>query len=260
MTDRRRILITGARGSIGRCLTAGLRDRYNLRLHNRSPETEPPGFEHVTAEIHDYGAVRAMMNGVDTVVHLAANPSPSGAWDSVLNDNIIGTRNILEAAREAGVRRVVFASSNHAMGMYDRDGQWPIYTTMPVRPDSLYGASKVIGEVLGRYYYDAFGLSVINLRIGWYTEDVAYRKGDPILRAMWLGPRDAVNVHIGAIETAIPFGIYYAVSANPDRRWDITNTMIDLGYRPVDRWDEETGEEERHQPGDPPVRAPWPTI
>ena len=260
MDERRRVLITGARGRIGRCLTEGLKDRYALRLHNRTPETVPAGFNHVTASLADYEAVRDIVDGVDTVIHLAANPSPSGSWASVLEDNIIATRNVLEAAREAGCRRVVFASSNHAMGMYDRDGQWPVYTSMPVRPDSLYGASKVIGEVLGRYYHDAFGLSVINLRIGWYTEDLAPGREHPILRAMWLGPNDTVNVHIGAIETAVPFGIYYAVSENPDRRWDITNTMIDLGYRSVDRWDEALGTEEGHRPGEPPLRQPWPTI
>ena len=260
MTEKRRVLITGARGRIGTCLTEGLKDRYTLRLHNRTPETQPDGFEHVAGNLADYDAVRPMLNGVDTVIHLAANPSPSGEWESVLDDNIVATRNVLEAAKDAGTRRVIFASSNHAMGMYDRDGEWPVYTSMPVRPDSLYGASKVIGEVLGRYYHDAFGLSVINLRIGWYTDDLGPGKDHPILRAMWLGPRDAVNVHVGAIETAVQFGIYYAVSENPDRRWDITNTMIDLGYRPVDRWNEELGAEEGHQPGDPPLRQRWPTI
>jgi len=259
-TLSRTVLITGARGRIGTCLVDGLRDRYTLRLHNRTPETEPPGFEHVTAVLANYDQVRSMMDGVDTVIHMAANPSVHAPWDDILQDNIIATRNVLEAARDAGVRRVVFASSNHAMGMYDRDGAWPVYTSMPVRPDSHYGASKVIGEVFGRYYYDAFGLEFISLRIGWFTELERLRQHHelPILRSMWLGPRDMVNVTLGAIETAVPFGIYYAVSENPDRRWDITNTMIDLGYRPVDRWDEELGLEAPHEPGARPLRQDWP--
>jgi NAD+ dependent glucose-6-phosphate dehydrogenase len=124
--------------------------------------------------------------------------------------------------------------------MYDRDGEWPVYVSMPVRPDSHYGASKVIGEVFGRYYYDAFGLEFISLRIGWFTDraSIDRQKDHSILRAMWIGPKDMVNVNIGAIETKVPFGIYYAISENPDRKWDITNTIIDLGYRPVERWDE----------------------
>ena len=259
-SSRRTVLITGARGRIGTCLVEGLRDRYNLRLHNRTTETQPEGYQHVTAVLKNYDDVRPMMEGVDTVIHLAASPSVHTPWPDILDDNIIATRNVLEAAKEAGVRRVVFASSNHTMGMYDRDGAWPVYTTMPARPDSHYGASKVIGEVFGRYYYDAFGVEFISLRIGWFTEihRLSEHRDEPILRSMWLGPRDTVNVTIGAIETAVPFGIYYAISENPDRRWDITNTMIDLCYRPVDRWDEELGIESPHDPGSPPLRSDWP--
>ncbi|MBA3378558.1 MAG: NAD(P)-dependent oxidoreductase [Chloroflexia bacterium] len=257
---KRKILITGARGRIGTCLTEGLKDRYDLRLHNRTPETQPDNYEHATAVLNDYDAVRAMMDGVDTVIHMAANPSVQAPWDDILNDNIIATRHILEAAKEAGARRVIFASSNHSMGMYDRDGEWPVYVSMPVRPDSHYGASKVIGEVFGRYYYDAFGLEFISLRIGWFTErkNLVSRKDHSILRAMWLGPKDMVNVTLGAIETTVPFGIYYAISENPDRRWDITNTIIDLGYRPVERWDEYLEVESSHEAGAPPLREDWP--
>lgn len=262
MTDstRRTVLITGARGRIGTCLIEGLKDTYTLRLHNRTPESEPDGYEHVTAVLADYDAVRAMMDGVDTVIHMGANPSVQAPWEDILNDNIIATRNVLEAAKEAGVRRVIFASSNHTMGMYDRDGEWPVYVSMPVRPDSHYGASKVIGEVFGRYYYDAFGLEFISLRIGWFCDPEAIRnqQDHAILRAMWLGPKDMVNVTLGAIETAVPFGIYYAISENPDRKWDITNTIIDLGYRPVQRWDEFLVVDYSHAPGDPPLRADWP--
>ena len=75
---------------------------------------------------------------------------------------------------------------------------------------------------------------------------------------MWIGPKDMVNVTLGAIETAMPFGIYYAISENPDRKWDITNTIIDLGYRPVERWDEFLGVESSHEPGSPPLRESWP--
>lgn len=258
MADKRRILITGARGRIGKALTEGFEDRYTLRLHNRTAEPIPDRFDQVGGDIGDYDVVRPMMDDVDTVVHMAGDPSVTGSWESMLHTNIIGTRNILEAAKDAGVRRVVFASSNHAMGMYDRDGAWPVYTDMPVRPDSHYGASKAIGEVFGRYYYDAFGLSFISLRIGWFAADVERARDKPILRSMWLGPNDTINIVQGAIETDVEFGIYYAISENPDRKWDITNTIIDLGYRSVDRWDEVLGVGEDHAPGAPPLRQDWP--
>ncbi len=163
MDERRRILITGAMGRVGRALTSGLAETYTLRLHDLKPDMAPDGFDFAAADITSFEAVRPLMTDIDTVVHLAGNPSVEADWESILNANIIGTRNILEAARQSGVRRVVFASSNHAMGMYDRDGEWPVYHTMPVRPDSLYGTSKAMGEVLGRHYHDAFGLDFIAL-------------------------------------------------------------------------------------------------
>lgn len=258
MIEKRRVLITGAMGRIGRALTTGLAETYTLRLHDLKPDMAPDGFDFAAADITSFEAVRPMMEGIDTVVHLAGNPSVEAEWESILNANIIGTRNILEAARKAGVRRVVFASSNHAMGIYDRDGEWPVYHTMPVRPDSLYGASKAMGEVLGRHYHDAFELDFIALRIGWYADEPSKAKDQPVLRAMWLGPNDTINIVRGAIETETTFGIYYAVSNNPDRRWDITNTMIELGYRPVDRWDEATGLDEDHAPGSPMPWEEWP--
>lgn len=257
MGVKRLVLITGARGDIGTCLTERLQGAYRLRLHNRTPEAPLGGCDQVIADIAKLDEVRPIMEGVDTVVHLAGNRRVNGDWESILQANVIGIRNVLEAAKDAGVRRMVFASSNHAMGMYDRDGEWPVYNSMPVRPDSYYGASKAIGEVLGRYYYDAFGLSFIALRIGWFSADVTDGTDRPILRAMWLSPRDTANVVQGAIETDVGFGIYYAISNNPDRRWDITNTIIDLGYRPVDRWDEALGVYESHDPGAPSLREGW---
>ncbi len=133
------------------------------------------------------------MDGVDTVVHLAGAASPESTWDDVLGANVVGTRNVLEAARDAGVRRVVYASSNHVLGMYDRDEQWPVGPTDLPRPDSLYGVTKVFGETLGRYYHDAHGLSVLCLRIGWVSPDPTETDVE-LLRAMWLSEDDAERV------------------------------------------------------------------
>jgi nucleoside-diphosphate-sugar epimerase len=148
----------------------------------------------------------------------------------VLENNIIATYNVFEAARLTGVKRIVFASTNHVMGMYDRDHQWPIYADQPVRPDSLYGVSKAFGENLGRFWYDQYGISVICLRIGWMLPEPK----DDISRWMWLSPRDCAQVVSRALETDLGFGVFYAVSANSRRHWDITDTIERLGYRPQD--------------------------
>lgn len=230
-TERKRVLITGAGGRIGSDLAERLRDRYDLRLmYNRHVPTDPPVGDTVTANCASFDQVAAAMDGIDAVVHLAADPSTKGAWESVLENNINGTYNIYEAARQAGVQRIVLASTNHVMGMYDRDRQWPIYADQPVRPDSLYGVSKAFGEALGRFWYDQHGVSVICLRIGWWLPEPK----DDISRWMWLSPRDCAQVVSCAIDSDLGFGVFYAISANSSRHWDITNTIELLGYRPED--------------------------
>lgn len=228
---RRKVLITGAGGRIGGDLAQRLRDRYDLRLmYHRTVPADPPGEDIVTANCAEYDAVAAAMEGIDAVIHLAADPSTQAPWESVLPNNILSTYNVYEAARQAGVTRIVFASTNHVMGMYDRDGQWPIYADQPIRPDSLYGVSKAFGEALGRFWYDQHGVSVICLRIGWWLPEPK----DDISRWMWLSPRDAAQVVSRALDTDLGFGVFYAISANSGRHWDITATMEALGYRPQD--------------------------
>ncbi len=241
-SSHRRVLITGAGGTIGRSLTERLSDRYQLRLMHRSRPDDAGDRDIVAADIRNVDEVLAAMDGVDTVWHLAGDPAVPAPWESVLENNIIGTRNVLEAARGAGVRRVVFASTNHVMGMYDRDGAWPVYNDLPQRPDSLYGVSKAFGEDLGRHYYDAFGLEFIALRIGWFMDTPKMSQG--VGRAMWLSPDDCAQVFTCATVADVPFGVFYAISDNPDRRWDITDTMLQLGYRPRDSWTRALGIEE----------------
>src|SRR5699024_2743604 len=170
-TRSRRVLITGATGGVGSHLASTLAEEYELVLHGRSPEETTDGVDMEIAELSDNRQVRAPMDGDDTADDRAAAAPAESSWDLVLEANLIGVRNVLEAAREAGVRRVVLASSNHAMGMYDRYEEWPVYPDQLPRADSLYGVSKIFGEAIGRFYHDEHGLDVINLRIGWFAED-----------------------------------------------------------------------------------------
>ena len=228
---KRRVLITGAGGRIGGHLSNSLKERYDLRLHyfHTFPEQQPVD-DWIRADIADFDQMAPAFDGIDAVVHMAGQPSTSASWEEVHEQNIVGTYNVLEASRRAGVRKVVFASTNHVMGMYDRDQQWPVHASMPVRPDSLYGVSKAFGENLGRHYADQFGLQVICLRIGWFLP----HPHDDFARWSWLSPRDCTQIVWKALEADLAFGIFYAISGNGQRRWDITDTMVHLGYVPED--------------------------
>jgi NAD+ dependent glucose-6-phosphate dehydrogenase len=228
---KKRVLITGAAGRIGTSLAQQLGDRYDLRgaYFPAVPEHALIA-DKVLADVSVYEQIAPAFEGMDAVIHLAGEPSTRAPWEVVRSANIEGTYNVFEAARQAGVKKVVFASTNHVMGMYDRDRQWPVYVNQPIRADSLYGVSKAFGEALGRHYFDQFGLSVICLRIGWFLPEPR----DEIGRWMWLSPRDCAQVVWRAIESDVGFGIFYAISGNSGRHWDITETIERLGYRPQD--------------------------
>lgn len=228
---KKRVLITGAAGRIGTELTHRLKDEFDLRLQfNRNVPEDPLVDDYVIANIADYDQISPAMEGIEAVVHLAGQPSWKAEWESVHDANILGQYNVYESARRAGVQRIIFASTNHVMGMYDRDMAWPVYSDMPVRPDSLYGVTKAFGETLGRHYHDRYGLSVINFRIGWFLEEPY----DEISRYMWLSPRDFAQLVWRAIESDVGYGTFYAVSGNSSRNWDITDAVVRLGYRPED--------------------------
>ncbi|GAA1397920.1 NAD(P)-dependent oxidoreductase [Luteococcus peritonei] len=254
---KRRILITGATGNIGQLLSERLQDDYEVLMQGRTPRTPRQEKELLKVDLNDFEAVRGLMDGVDTVVHLAGAASPESTWEEVLEANIIGLRNVLEAAQQGKVRRVVFASSNHAMGGYDRDGEWPVYPHQIPRGDSLYGMSKAMGETMCRFYHDEHGLEVICLRIGWMSGDPMLAEAD-ILHAMWLSEDDCEQVVRRSIEAATTWGLFYAISDNPNRRWDLTNTMLELGYRPQDTWTDEAPEPEEVVEGGEAAPTNWP--
>lgn len=224
-----RVLITGAAGAIGSTLRAGLRGHYPLlRLSDvRTVGALQDGEEFMTADLGDYEAVETALKGIDCVVHLGGIPREA-PWAAILEANIIGTYHVFEAARACGVQRVIFASSNHAVG-YHRASE-TIGIDVAPRPDSRYGVSKVYGEALGRLYADKHGLSVACLRIGSFRE----RPEDARQLATWISPRDMVQLARCCI--AAPdyrFLVLYGVSNNTRSRWRNPHAAR-IGYAPQD--------------------------
>jgi uronate dehydrogenase len=235
-----RALITGAAGNIGRTLRVGLRGRYPvLRLVDVAPQ-EPagPSEEIVTLDLNDRPATEAAMNDVDAVIHLAAIASEA-SFDDILSANITTTYSVFEAARRAGVRRVVFASTNHVTGFYPRTET--VTPDDPVRPDTFYGVSKAFGEAMGRLYADKYGLEVVCLRIGAFSE----RPTSVRELSIWLSPRDCVELVRRSLETSgVGFAIVYGVSANT-RSWWKDDAAKRLGYHPEDNAEEFAAEIEQ---------------
>lgn len=224
-----RILITGAAGAIGSTLRAGLRGRYPLlRLSDvRCMESAGAGEELNTADLGNYAAVKTAMTDIDCVVHLGGIPREA-PWPSILEANIIGSYNLFEAARECGVKRVIFASSNHAVGFHRASRN--IGIDVEPRPDSRYGVSKVYGEALGRLYADKHGISVACLRIGSFREQPV----DVRQLATWISPRDMVRLVRCCIDAPdYRYLVLYGVSNNTRTRWKNPHAAR-IAYAPQD--------------------------
>ena len=223
------ILVTGAAGGVAGQIRPLLREHYRLRLSDRMPVPDATPEESVaTADLGDLEALRVAIRGVDGILHLGGY-SVEASWDVILDANIIGSRNLFEAARLEGVPRIVFASSNHAVGFYRRDET--IGIDAPVRPDSRYGLSKAFGEALGALYAYKYGAEVMSIRIG----NITQRPQDRRRLAIWQSPRDFVQlVRIGLEHPDIRHEIVYGASDNARAWWDNSNATR-LGYQPQDR-------------------------
>jgi uronate dehydrogenase len=224
-----RVLITGAGGGIGRSLRETLRGVYPvLRLSDRvAIRPAGDGEEVDQTDIGDMVGVRQMVAGVDGIIHLGGI-SGENTWDNILHSNIVGLYNVFEAAREAGVKRIVMATSNHAVGFYKRDQV--IDHTVMVRPDSRYGVSKAFSEALGSLYSDKHGIGFMGVRIGNFgTSPIDKRR-----LSIWVSPRDLTQlVRIGLEHPDIRYEIVYGVSDNK-RSWYDNSNAYRLGYKPED--------------------------
>lgn len=253
------VLITGAEGNIGSRLRVALPDRYDVRALTLTPQP----FASMVADIADLDAILPAFDGLDAVVHLAASAEVETPWPGVLHNNLIGTYNVFEAARRGGASQIIFASSNHTVGMYEYESSPEIYRfgsgemideAAPLRPDSLYGVSKAYGEALGRYFSEKFGMSVYCLRIGSIRADDDPRSAhvriasagwlppmseEQRLRryaATWMSHADFARLVDACLRAEqVRFGIYYGVSDNPYRFWSLDKARADLGWWPRDR-------------------------
>jgi uronate dehydrogenase len=266
MPDPRTILITGAAGNLGAKLRRHLEGRFPLRLLDRDPRGDPA----ITAA--DLSEWRPdwlrLFDGADTVVHLAADPTAHQTWPNLVGPNIDALVHVFQAAAASGVRRVVYASSNHVLGGYSDERPWPRltpasdprpgarYVSGGERRDSTaYAACKLFGERLGKCFAEAHRLSVVAVRIGWVRpgdnrpEDIPPRgpwppAGGPSaatsrgdwFRLMWLSNRDYCHLMERSIVADLPepFVIVHGMSDNAGMPWDIEATRRLLGYAPQD--------------------------
>jgi len=247
-----KIAVTGSAGTIGSRLCADLgRDHEIVGIDLREAA--------VIADVQDIAALERAFAGCETVVHLAGFPNVETPWPDIYGTNILGTYNAFEAARRCGVKRVIFASSNHAVGMHEMENYPAIYepgfglivrTDGEYRPDSLYGVWKAFGETLGRFYSDHHGLQVTCVRIGSMTKaddprDESVRTSSGWLKltdeqkfaryaATWMSHADFARLVRAIIARDVPYAIVYGVSDNPTRFWDLEPGRAIFGFWPSD--------------------------
>ncbi len=201
----------------------------------KQPDDLLPSEKFVAADLADLAQVKKIVEGVDGIIHLGGF-SVEGPWETILNANIIGAYNLFEAARLANVKRVVFASSNHAVGFHPRSET--IDTHALVRPDTRYGVSKAFGEALGSLYAFKYNIGVLSIRIG----NVGERPLDERRLSIWLKTEDLVSlIRIGLERENLVYEVVYGVSDNKRGWWD-NSRALELGYRPTGRSEEYAAE------------------
>ncbi|MEC4687719.1 MAG: NAD(P)-dependent oxidoreductase [Nitrospirota bacterium] len=251
-----KVVVTGAAGLIGRVLWKKQVEGWELVGIDTRPD---PDAAIVEGSMLDQDTMIRLMDGASAVVHLGAGSHPSAPWKELCALNIDGTRAVLESARQAGLKRVVFASSNHVTGMYENDMPYKailegdcagfdperldrITHEWPIRPDSVYGVSKAFGEALGRYYAEVFGMEVICLRIG--TVNKENRPRSPRENATLLTHADLTSLIDACLRVEqADYAVLYGVSANTWRIWDLEAPRSVVGWVPRDNAEDfrETG-------------------
>jgi uronate dehydrogenase len=226
----KRVLITGAAGQIGRALRKAWHGKYWMRLSDIAPlDPAGPNEECIQADIADLAAMERLTQDIECIAHFGGH-AIEGHWDQVLEPNIIGVYNVLEAARRHKVRRVILASSNHAIGFYRREVM--LQSSAQPRPDGLYGVTKAFCEAMGSLYANKHGLTVACLRIGSFKNPD--KPEEPRQLSTWISHRDMVHLCERCFEAPdYHFAIVYGASNNTRAIWD-NSEVAHLGYRPRD--------------------------
>jgi nucleoside-diphosphate-sugar epimerase len=248
---RKRVLVTGMSGLIGGAVRSRLGEKYALSALNRR---EIPGVPCHRADIADLEAILPAFEGIDTVVHLAAIARFDARWEDLLQANVVGTYNVFEAARRAGVKRVVYASSGATVSNWEREmpyralaegrdealpERWPKLThESPVRPGGIYGCTKVWGEALARHFTDSSDLSILCLRIGSVSAEDHPRSARE--RSVWCSQRDIVQMIERCIDApeSLRFDIFFVTSNNRRGYRDLEHPRQVLGFVPQDAAEE----------------------
>ncbi len=237
----KRILVTGASGAIGHTVTRGLREKgHFVRGYDLNAATLPG--EHRVADLLDMDALRDASSDVDVIIHLAAVPDRDNFAEQLVPTNIVGTHKVFEAARLAGVKRVIFGSSCRVVGGLDWT-QEKISLDAGLVPGDHYGVTKATGEILGRMYADRFGISVICARLGWFVrnkEEAARLESVTSGTRIYLSHDDAMQFFVKALEVEnVQFAALFVASLNGGRSvFDTEPTRVLLGFEPKDSWPE----------------------
>lgn len=227
-------MVTGPGGRVGTQIVPLLREHFALRLFDSQPLAASGDDEVIAGDIQDFDTLRKACEGVHAMIHLAAISDEADFHSKLLPVNLGGVYNAFEAARQTGLKKVVFASTGQTILNYGKETH--VTTEMPARPSTVYACTKLFGEALARHYSEAHGMAIICIRLCYFR---AYE--DPLLRIPghevqydWCSPRDLTQLLVKSLRSDLRFGIFFGISNNTKCRWDINDARTLLGYDPQD--------------------------
>lgn len=232
---RERILITGPGGRVGTQIVPLLREHFALRLLDAASLTASGDDEVIVGDIQDFAVLRRACEGVRAVIHLAAISDEADFHSKLLPVNVAGTYNVFEAARQAGVKRVIYASTGQVILNYGRETH--VTVEMPPRPSTVYACTKIFGESLARWYAETHGMSMLVIRLCYFRayDDPLLREAGHPVQYDWCSPRDLTQLLVKCLHTDLKFGIFFGISKNAKGgQWDLGNAKELLGYEPQD--------------------------